>query len=187
MTELVNTESDCTIGVIETENDVETYRPLICWNLKIESYISEKGSPYRAYGCLVKVKGKRGEVKTFKVFIKEGDFCKFDRVRTAIVAQTHGELILNSRFDHTLWSDLVPKLLFECADTIRHQQPARNIGLQWQYLKTAAFDHGGVPQLEHVEIVYKDIGKILNLKNLCMLYKKYLQCSMVLGKPLLVP
>lgn len=42
--------------------------------------------------------------------------------------------------------------------TIKHQQPARNIGLQWNYLKKKSFDHCGILQLEHVEIVYKDIG-----------------------------
>ena len=156
--ELINTESDCTIGVFETVNDDELiYRPVIMWNLYILTYLSQKDSSYRAYGCEVKVKGKQGQIKSFKVFIKEGDFSKFDRVRAAIVAQTYGELILNSRFDLSLWSDLVPKLLLDCSDTIRHQQPARNIGLQWHYLKSKAFEHDGIPQLEHVEIVYKDV------------------------------
>ena len=164
MMELINTESDCTIGMMETtENEEEIYRPVIMWNLAIESYISEKDSSYRAYGCKVKVKGKQGAAKTFKVFIKDGDFSKFERVRASIVAQTHGQLILNSRFDVGLWADLVPKLLIDCSDTIQHQRPARNIGLQWHYLKTMAFEHGGNPQLEHVEIVYKDIGMSISL------------------------
>ena len=155
--ELNNTESECTIGVFDAENDEPVYRPVIMWNLAIETYLSQKDSSYRSYGCIVKVKGKQGQIKSFKVFIKEGDFAKFERVRAAIVAQTFGELILNSRFDLSTWSDLVPKLLIDCSDTIRHQQPARNIGLQWHYLKSKAFEHGGIPQLEHVEIVYKDV------------------------------
>ena len=75
------------------------------------------------------------------------------------MAQTHGQLILNSRFDPSLWTDFVPKLLVDCSDTIKHQRPARNIGLQWHYLKSMAFEHGGLLQLEHVEIVYKDVGE----------------------------
>lgn len=157
--ELINTESLCTIGILESENEEEIYRPLIMWNLKIETYISEKNSPYRAYGCLVNLKGRLGVVKTFKIFIKEGDFSKFERVRAAIVAQTHGELILNSQFNLSMWSDFVPKLLFDSSETVRYQRPARNIGLQWHYLRSMAFEHGGVPQLDHVEIVYNDVGK----------------------------
>ena len=72
---------------------------------------------------------------------------------------------MNSRFDHSLWSDLVPRLLFDSSMSIKHQRPARNIGLQWNYLKKMAFDFGGMPQLEHVEIVYKDIG----IDELCIL------------------
>ena len=89
----------------------------------------------------------------------DADFSKFDRVRSAIVAQTHGQLILNSLFDPSLWTDFVPKLLVDCSDTIKHQRPARNIGLQWHYLKSMSFEHGGVLQLEHEEIVYKDVGE----------------------------
>ena len=156
--ELVNTKNDFTIGVIEIgENEEEVYRPVIMWNLSINSYLSEKDSSYRAYGCTVRVKGKRGDIQAFKVFIKDADFSKFERVRSAIVNQTHGQLILNSRFDLSIWTDFVPKLLFDCSDTIEHQRPARNIGLQWKYLQSMAFNHGGLLQLEHVEIVYKDI------------------------------
>ena len=58
-----------------------------------------------------------------------------------------------------MWSDFVPKLLSDCSDTIVHQRPARNIGLQWYYLRNMAYKHGGMLQLDHVEIVYKDVGK----------------------------
>ena len=67
-------------------------------------------------------------------------------------------MIMNSRFDVSLWADLVPKLIFDSSPTVLFQQPARNIGLQWNYLKKSSFDFGGVPQHQHVEIVYKDIG-----------------------------
>jgi hypothetical protein len=159
--ELVNTKSECTIGVVEADenDDIEVYRPVIMWNIAINSYLSEKDSTYRAYGCTVKVKGNQGEIKSFHVFIKDADFSKFERVRSAIVNQTHGQLILNSRFDPSLWTDFVPKLLFDCSDRIEHCRPARNIGLQWHYLQSMAFNHGGVLQLDHVEIVYNDIGK----------------------------
>ena len=75
-------------------------------------------------------------------------------------------MILNSHFDFSLWSEFVTKLLIDFEDSICHQQPARNIGLQLHYLKTKAFEHDGLFQLEHVEIVYKDyvfngLGEIL--------------------------
>ena len=159
--ELVNTVSECSIGHLDVqENGDENYQPIIMWNLRIESYISDQDSLYRAYGCIVKIKGKQGIVKSFKIYIKEGDFGKFDKVRSSIVSQTHGELILNNRFDPTLWSEFVPKLLFDCSDHIKHQRPARNIGLQWHYLMSRAFSKGGVLQLEDVEIVYKEVGRV---------------------------
>ena len=72
-----------------------------------------------------------------------------------------GELILNSQFDANLWTDFVPKLLFDSSMSIRHQQPARNIGLQWHHLKRRSFDHGGLLQLQDVEIVHKDVSESL--------------------------
>ena len=66
---------------------------------------------------------------------------------------------MNSQFNLSMWSDFVPKLLFDSSETVRYQRPARNIGLQWHYLRSMAFEHGGVPQLDHVEIVYNDVGK----------------------------
>ena len=155
--ELTNTQSEYTIGIVDTENDCEVYRPIIMWNLKIESYISEKDLPYPAYCCTVKVRGSRGEIESFKVYIKDADFHKFEKVRSAIVAQTHGHLILNSRFDTVMWSNFVPKLLIDSADNILYQRPARNIGIQWHYLRSMSFAYEGVLQLEHVEVVYKDV------------------------------
>ena len=155
--ELVNTVNDYTIGYLETDdNGDENYQPIILWNLAIESYISEAELSYRAYGCTVKMKGKQA-MKTFKIFIKEGEFNKFEKVRAAIVSQTHGELILNSRFDQTQWSDFVSKLMFDCSERIQHKRPARNIGLQWNYLVSQSFEKGGVLQLDDVEIVYRDV------------------------------
>ena len=72
-----------------------------------------------------------------------------------------GELIMNSRFNTNLWAELVPKLIFDSRMSIKYQRPARNVGLEWNYLKKRSFDHGGVLQLDDVEIVYKDIGRIM--------------------------
>ena len=99
----------------------------------------------------------QAKIKSFLVYIKESEMYKFDRVRAGIVAQTHGELVMHNRFDLSLWSDLVHKLIFDSSMTIMHQRPARNIGLAWNYLKKMSFEFGGVPQLEHVEIVHKDV------------------------------
>ena len=91
--ELINNESETTIGVFETKDDSDVYVPLICWNLSIVSYVSDPDSTYRAYGCIVKIQSRNSSsVKTFKVYVKENDFSKFERVRAAIVAQTHGML-----------------------------------------------------------------------------------------------
>ena len=130
------------------------------WNISIKSYISEKDHPFRAYGCEVYLQGRNGEKKTFKVWIKEGDFQRFSATRHAIVDQTHGELIRNSKFDHSLWSDLVPKLIESSWESIIHQRAARNIGLAWDYLISESRKFGGkLLNLNYVEIVYKDIGK----------------------------
>ena len=167
MSELINNRCETSIGILEAEEESEVYVPVICWNIAIESYISDSDSPYRSYGCIVKIQSRdQVSVKKFKVFIKENDFYKFDKVHLAIVAQTHGELIMNSRFDQSLWSDLVRKLIFDSRMTIKHQQPARNIGLQRQYLKKMSFEYGGVPQLKHAEIVYNvvynGLGELLD-------------------------
>ena len=159
MSVLINTVSEVTIGIMETkDDDTEVYVPLILWNLVILSYLSDPDLSYRAYGCMVKIQSRaQAKIKSFLVYIKESEMYKFDRVRAEIVAQTHGELVMHNRFDLSLWSDLVPKLIFDSSMTIMHQRPARNIGLAWNYLKKMSFEFGGVPQLEHVEIVYKDV------------------------------
>ena len=96
MTELINTESETTIGVLEKKDEDEVYVPIICWNLAILSYISDPESSYRAFGCVIKIQSRdQASVKSFKVFIKETDFYKFDRVRAAIVAQTHGNILVS--------------------------------------------------------------------------------------------
>ena len=154
MSELISDHSEYTIGVMEDNN----YRPIIMWNLKIRSYISEKDHQYRAYGCDIIVQGRDGHKKVFKVWIKEADIHKFGPTRAAIVDQTHGELIRNSRFDTSLWSDLVPKLIEESAETIVYQRAARNIGLQWDYLVSESRKFGSTLKLEFCEIVYKDKG-----------------------------
>ena len=46
MSELINTESDTTIGIMEMKEDEETYVPVICWNLSIVSYVSDPDSSF---------------------------------------------------------------------------------------------------------------------------------------------
>ena len=65
--ELVNTVNEYSIGVLEEAQDgTETYRPLVLWNLKIESYVSDSDIAYRAYGCLLKIKSKQGGGEKFQ-------------------------------------------------------------------------------------------------------------------------
>ena len=159
MSQLINTESEVSIGIMESKNDgPSVYVPVILWNLTIKSYVSDPDLSYRAYGCLVKIQSRsNGTIKEFFVYIKESDMYTFSKVRSAIVAQTHGELVMHNRFEQDLWADLVPKLVFDSSMSIKYIRPARNIGLQWNYLKKMAFDHGGIIQLKDVEIVYKDV------------------------------
>ena len=92
MSELVNTYNDTTIGIIDLKNNEEVYTPLICWNVKVVSYISDPDHSYRAYGCDVKIQSRLSStIKTYRVYIKEFNFSKFDKVRAAIVSQTHGK------------------------------------------------------------------------------------------------
>ena len=62
MPELVNDKSDFTIGIMEGDQ----YFPVIMWNLKIRSYISEKSNQYRAYGCDVILQGIGGKKRYLK-------------------------------------------------------------------------------------------------------------------------
>ena len=90
MAELTNSVNEFTIGIYNNEG---VYVPVIMWNIEVKSYISEKDHPFRAYGCEVKIQGRTGDIKVFKVWIKEHDFQRFAPTRTAIVDQTHGKLI----------------------------------------------------------------------------------------------
>ena len=73
------------------------------------------------------------------------------------MSKTYGRLVLNWPIENSVWTDFVPKLLFELKDTIKHQRPCKNIGLQFDYLQERAFEHRGVLQLEDVEVVYHDV------------------------------
>ena len=120
-------------------------------------YISAppEGCIYRAYWCQVKLAGG----PSFMVNFRASDFQNsFKKCHETIMNKTYGQLVLNRPIENQLWTDFVPKLLFDVKDDIKHQRPAKNIGLHFEYLVERAFDHGGVLQLEDVEIVYP--GKV---------------------------
>ena len=88
MAELINSESETTIGIMEVKDkdDAEVYVPLICWNLAILSYVSDPDSSYRAYGCDVKIQSLAdGSVRTFRVYIKENDFTSLKRLELQLL------------------------------------------------------------------------------------------------------
>ena len=58
MSELINNRCETSIGILEAEEESEVYVPVICWNIAIESYISDSDSPYRSYGCIVKIQSR---------------------------------------------------------------------------------------------------------------------------------
>ena len=73
------------------------------------------------------------------------------------MSKTYGKLVLNRPIENSVWTDFIPKLLFDVKDTINHQRPSKNIGLQFDYLQERAFEHRGVIQLGDVEVVYHDV------------------------------
>ena len=66
-------------------------------------------------------------------------------------------MILNRPIDNSQWTEFVPRLLFDARASIKHQRPARNIGLQFEYLLEKSFEHRGVLQLKDVEVVYPGV------------------------------
>ena len=81
----------------------------------------------------------------------------FKKVHEPIMNKTYGRLVLNRPIDNSLWIEFVPKLLFDARSSIRHQRPAKNIGLQFDYLLEQSFKHRGVLQLKDVEVVYPEV------------------------------
>jgi hypothetical protein len=81
----------------------------------------------------------------------------FKKVHETIMNKTYGRLVLNRPIENRLWTTFVPRLLFDVKDTIKHIRPAKNIGLQFDYLLERSFAHHGVLQLEDVEVVYPDV------------------------------
>lgn len=113
-----------------------------------------ESSVYRAYRCEVNLAG--GD--TFMVNFKATDFQNsFKKVHETIMNKTYGRLVLNRPIENSLWTSFVPRLLFDAKDSIKHIRPAKNIGLQFDYLLERSFAHHGVLQLDDVEIVYPDV------------------------------
>jgi hypothetical protein len=81
----------------------------------------------------------------------------FKKCHETIMNKTYGRLVLNRPIENNLWTEFVPKLLFDVKDEIKHQRPATNIGLQFGYLMERSFEHRGALQLQDVEIVYPDV------------------------------
>ena len=120
------------------------------------SYISAppESTAYRAFRCKVTLAGGDSFMVNFKAIEFQNSFKK---VHETIMNKTYGRLVLNRPIDNSIWTEFVPKLLFDVKDTIRHQRPAKNIGLQFDYLLERSFAHRGVLQLEDVEVVYPDV------------------------------
>ena len=92
------------------------------------------------------------------VNFKAADFQNsFKKCHETIMNKTFGRLILNRPIENHLWTEFVPKLLFDVKDEIKHQRPAKNIGLQFDYLVERSFEHRGVLQLKDLEVVYPDV------------------------------
>ena len=63
-------------------------------------------------------------------------------------------------------------------DTIKHQRPAKNIGLQFDYLVERSFEHRGVLQLTDVEVVFPDVvydglGRVIKDPVHCVIEEAY--------------
>ena len=113
------------------------------------------------------------------VNFKATDFLNsFNKCHETIMTKTYGRLVLNRPIENSAWTDFVPKLLFDVKDTIRHQRPAKNIGLQYDYLVEKSFEHGGVLQLQDVEVVYPDVvydgyGRVVHEPVHCIIDEAY--------------
>ena len=83
MTELITDNSDCSIGLVEDG----LYKPVIMWNLKIMSYISEKAHQYRAYGCNITVQARNGGKKSSKYGLKNQNFINFGQLGVQLLTR----------------------------------------------------------------------------------------------------
>lgn len=107
--ELVWTEDNRSIGILEESDDDTSYKPLIMLNFKFHGYISGESNPYRGYQVLIQT--ARGS--DFMITITERELQIFPLFVSAVKSKTHGEVIQHASFDNSLWTDMVPKLLLE--------------------------------------------------------------------------
>ena len=111
----------------------------------------------------------------------------FKKCHETIMNKTYGRLVLNRPIENNLWTEFVPKLLFDVKDQIKHQRPAKNIGLQFEYLLERSFEHRGVLQLDDVEVVYPDVvyngyGQVLDEPVHCVIDEAYPHKVLVASK-----
>ena len=81
----------------------------------------------------------------------------FKKCHETIIEKTYGRMILNRPIENTHWVEFIPRLLYDVKDNIKYQRPAKNIGLQFDYLVERSFSHRGALQLEDVEVVYPGV------------------------------
>ena len=76
--ELVWTEDNRSIGIMEDNDEHEKYRPLIMLNFKFLGYISSECNPYRGYQILVQLAGGTDFINTVseRELQRLGDFTK---------------------------------------------------------------------------------------------------------------
>ena len=150
------------------------------------SYISAppESCSYRAYRCEVKIAGG----SSFKVNFRATDFQNsFRKCHETIIDKTFGRMVLNRPIDNSQWTEFVPRLLFDARAAIRHQRPAKNIGLQFDYLLEKSFEHRGILQLKDVEIVYPGVvydgyGKVIDEPVHCIIEEAYPHKILVASK-----
>ena len=58
----------------------------------------------------------------------------FRKCHETIIDKTYGRMILSRPIDNIQWTDFVPRLLYDVKDSVKYQRPAKNIGLQFDYL-----------------------------------------------------
>ena len=111
----------------------------------------------------------------------------FRKCHETIIDKTYGRMVLNRPIDNSLWTEFVPRLLFDARAAIRHQRPAKNIGLQFDYLLEKSFEHRGILQLKDVEIVYPGVvydgyGKVIDEPVHCIIEEAYPHKILVASK-----
>jgi hypothetical protein len=186
--ELVWKEDDRTIGIMEDNDEIVRYKPLIMLNFELLGYISGENHPYRGYQMMIKTHGGNDFIITITereiqryvyhqlmIFLYLFAF-SFPLFVTAVKQKTHGVIIQHASFDGSLWTEMVPKVMLDYPNLPR-KRPATNWGIQYRTLVLEAPGDKSKLLRCDLEIVYPGAGAI---------YDGFIHPKVVEGREILV-